>query len=911
MRTGPRRRLRFLVPEVVQVSKMDCGPAALKCLLEGFGIHANYNRLREACQTEVDGSSIDTLEEIARGAGIDAEQVMVPVDHVMLPGQHLLPAIVTIRNPSRETHFVILWSAHGAFVQVMDPARGRRWIRRERFLRDLFVGRVRVAAVDWRSWAGSDEFLDPLRRRLLALGVRRARAEELVAAATNDPSWNGLARLDAATRLVAALVESASVAAGSGATRMLEHFVDKARASSGDETLAIPSSFWSVEPAGSRAGDDGPQVVMRGAVLVRTRNARASGKAEADDQSDDDRPRALPPQIAAALEQREATPERALWKLMLEDGSLAPSGVVLGAALAAAGVLVEALLFRALFDVGRELSTAEQRLAACTAFAALLLALLWLELPLVAAMLRLGRHLETRLRAAFQAKVPRLVDAYFRSRPLSDMAERAHSLNNLRALPNLGAQILRTSFAIAFTTAGIVWIDPTLLVPAAACGTAPLVLAALAQPVLGERDLRARNHAGALSRFAIDSLLGLVAIRAHHAERSVRREHEALLVEWARTSASFLRALTLVGGVQTLLGIGFVVWIVAHHQRGGAASPSVLLLLFWAMSLSILGRTLAQLALQYPTLRNVAVRVLEPLSSPALEEHELSQRSVAPGPRARGAHLAYRGVVVRAGGQTILDGIDLEVSPGEHVAIVGTSGAGKSSLVGLLLGWHHVASGRLEVDGAPLDPGKLDELRQETAWIDPAVQLWNRTLLENLQYGARGSRTPLAHVLHVAELQAMLHHLPDGLSTPLGEGGGFLSGGEGQRVRLGRALERSDARLVVMDEPFRALDREQRRRLLERTREHWADATLLHVTHDVEETLCFDRVLVVEDRRIVEDGVPQRLAARPDSRYAALLRANGEVREELLGASTWERLWLERGGLERRDAEPRAARASS
>src|SRR6185436_10863471 len=82
---GAMKRHRLFAPEVVQASGMDCGPAALKSLLEGFGIHASYGRLREACQTDVDGSSIDTMEEVARKLGLDAEQVMIPLDHLLLP----------------------------------------------------------------------------------------------------------------------------------------------------------------------------------------------------------------------------------------------------------------------------------------------------------------------------------------------------------------------------------------------------------------------------------------------------------------------------------------------------------------------------------------------------------------------------------------------------------------------------------------------------------------------------------------------------------------------------------------------------------------------------------------------------------------------------------------------------------
>src|SRR5581483_7356064 len=96
-----------------------------------------------------------------------------------------------------------------------------------------------------------------------------------------------------------------------------------------------------------------------------------------------------------------------------------------------------------------------------------------------------------------------------------------------------------------------------------------------------------------------------------------------------------------------------------------------------------------------------------------------------------------------------------------------------------------------------------------------------------------------------ADLDEVLARLPTGLQTRLGEGGALLSGGEGQRVRFGRAVVRGDARLVILDEAFRGLERPRRRALLERARARWRGATLLCITHDVEDTLTFDRVLVV------------------------------------------------------------------
>src|SRR5262249_8099798 len=152
----------WLVPEVVQTSAMDCGPAVLKCLLEGFGIPVHYGRLREACQTDVDGTSIDTLEEAARQLGLDAEQVMGPADHLLLAESASLPAILVVRLPNGFTHFVLVWRRHGPLVQVMDPAIGRRWVSTRQLLDDVYVHTHRVPAAQWHAWACSDEFRRPL-----------------------------------------------------------------------------------------------------------------------------------------------------------------------------------------------------------------------------------------------------------------------------------------------------------------------------------------------------------------------------------------------------------------------------------------------------------------------------------------------------------------------------------------------------------------------------------------------------------------------------------------------------------------------------------------------------------------------------------------------------------------------------
>ena len=140
-------RRRFLAPEVVQTSAMDCGPASLKSILDGHGIPVSYARLRDACQTDVDGTSIDTMESGRRPARSRrrADRSCPPIT-CCIPDAATLPAIVVVRLSDRLTHFVVVWRRHGPLVQVMDPSVGRRWMTVRELVGQLYLHRMTVPA---------------------------------------------------------------------------------------------------------------------------------------------------------------------------------------------------------------------------------------------------------------------------------------------------------------------------------------------------------------------------------------------------------------------------------------------------------------------------------------------------------------------------------------------------------------------------------------------------------------------------------------------------------------------------------------------------------------------------------------------------------------------------------------------
>ena len=212
----PRPRRHLFAPEVVQTSAMDCGPAALTCLLEGYGLSVSYGRLREACQTDVDGTSIDMLETVAMQLGLHAEQILVPVDHLFLPETMALPSIVVVRLPSGVTHFVVAWRRHGRVVQVMDPGTGRRWPTCQRFLDELYV-HTQVAPCHRLARLGRDRRIPG--RAYAGAGppwrCGAAEVERLLAEALAHPAWVPLAALDATTRMLTAIVHGGGSAVAS------------------------------------------------------------------------------------------------------------------------------------------------------------------------------------------------------------------------------------------------------------------------------------------------------------------------------------------------------------------------------------------------------------------------------------------------------------------------------------------------------------------------------------------------------------------------------------------------------------------------------------------------------------------------------------------------------------------------
>lgn len=230
-------------------------------------------------------------------------------------------------------------------------------------------------------------------------------------------------------------------------------------------------------------------------------------------------------------------------------------------------------------------------------------------------------------------------------------------------------------------------------------------------------------------------------------------------------------------------------------------------------------------------------------------------------------------------GRRALDGLDLRLEPGAITALVGASGAGKSSVLSVLLGFVAPHAGQVLVDGQPLTPSGLAVWRQHLAWVPQRPTLFRGTIADNIRLGwdAAGDDAVRAAARRVGA-DDFIAALPDGYHTRIGERGGGLSGGQVRLVALARAALR-DAPLLILDEPTASLDAAAEERVAQAVRRLAQGRTVLVVAHRLATVQAADTIAVMANGRVVERGGHQQLA-RGDGAYAALLRDGGVLEGE-------------------------------
>ncbi|MFD2672678.1 ABC transporter ATP-binding protein [Marinicrinis sediminis] len=233
-------------------------------------------------------------------------------------------------------------------------------------------------------------------------------------------------------------------------------------------------------------------------------------------------------------------------------------------------------------------------------------------------------------------------------------------------------------------------------------------------------------------------------------------------------------------------------------------------------------------------------------------------------------HFTYQ-----SGHTHVLNDFHLDVRPGESVAFVGASGAGKSTVLNMILGFHQPTSGQIRVDNIPLSELDMQSYRQHISMVPQHTLLFSGTIRDNITYGLPTvSEDRLKQVIDMANLHEVIEKLPHGLDTLVGEHGGKLSGGQRQRIAIARALIR-EPKLIILDEATSALDNVSERHVQRAMQELIKGRTTFIVAHRLSTIRDVDRIVVMEQGRCVEMGSYEELMARRGAFYALHLANQG------------------------------------
>lgn len=331
---------------------------------------------------------------------------------------------------------------------------------------------------------------------------------------------------------------------------------------------------------------------------------------------------------------------------------------------------------------------------------------------------------------------------------------------------------------------------------------------------------------------------------------------------------------TPVTQVITMSGVAVVVAYALFEAQAGRLTIGEFITFLSAMMLLMPPlQHLAGLNATFASISVAAKSIFDTMDE-AVEEDKgtIELKNVKGAIEFKDVHLTYPETTREA-----IKGVTLSVRPGEHVALVGLSGSGKSSIVNLVPRFWSVTSGAVTVDGVNVEDCTLASLRNHIAVVSQNVILFDTTVRENIAYGMpEVSEAAIEKAVEAAALTEVVAALPKGLDTPVGEAGGLLSGGQKQRISIARALLK-DAPILILDEATSALDSESENQIKEALELLMKGRTCLTVAHRLSTIDRADRIVVMKDGEIVEEGTPAELIAK-EGAYARMVRLQTGIR---------------------------------
>ncbi len=487
------------------------------------------------------------------------------------------------------------------------------------------------------------------------------------------------------------------------------------------------------------------------------------------------------------------------------------------------------------------------------------------------ATIRMGRRLTYSLGADLFLHLQRLSLLFHCRRQVGDMS----------LCVNEDAKCVETMVTSAFLPAtqsvimlifmfAIMWrVEPTLTV--LNLGVAPFLI--LIIRIFGER-LKAssrtqRDLEGRLSSLVQQSLSAIPAVQAYNREETEYDRFQHCAEETRKALHRSVRAdlwFKLLVGLVTSIGTAAIMWLGGKYALEGKVSGGDILV--FISYLGSLYSPLNSIACTASTVQSAAAkadRVIEILdTSPAVQNAPQARDA-----RLRG-HVRYEDVRFNYDSNLpTLKGVSFEARAGERIALVGPSGAGKTTLANLLVRFFDPSSGRILIDGHDIRDIRLRSLREQVAVVLQEPFLFQATVAENIAYGRpEATREEIVKAARAANAHDFIERLPLGYDAVIGERGAALSGGEKQRLSMARAFLK-DAPILILDEPTSALDARTEHLLLETLDRLMMNCTTLIIAHRLSTIRKSDRIIVIDQGAAVEQGSHSELMAR-DGFYASL-----------------------------------------
>jgi len=479
----------------------------------------------------------------------------------------------------------------------------------------------------------------------------------------------------------------------------------------------------------------------------------------------------------------------------------------------------------------------------------------------------IGERVVSRIRSAVFERVMSLDGAFFDTARSGEIVSRltadttqlkstfgasaSIALRNLILLVGAIIMMVITSPKLA---AMVLVAIPLIVLPLVAAGRGVRKRSQAAQDTLAEAASFATERIG-----AVRVVQGLGAERAATARFGEAVESAYQAARSATLSRAFLTSIVIF---LVFASVTFVLWtgakaVIADEMTAGRLSQFVLYAVFAASGLGQLSEVYGEL-----TQAAGAAQRLGDLLATEPQVKEPSQPSGPPRPAKGG--IVFRDVrfaYPTAPDRRVLGPLSLDIRSGEKVAIVGPSGAGKTSLFQLLLRFYDAGSGSIAIDGVNVDAMRLADLRALVAIVPQDAVIFADTIFENIRLARpEASEADVMEAARQAAVMPFAEKLTDGLHTRIGERGVTLSGGERQRIAIARAILRN-APILLLDEATSALDAENERAVQEALSRAMAGRTALVIAHRLATIRDADRIIVLEDGLIVEQGTHEVLSA--------------------------------------------------